>query len=219
MRVELMKNLLGDNDTVAEGNRQLFEAASLFTVDFLGSPGSGKTSILEQLIKSMSDLTIKVIEGDVATAHDARRIEDAGAEAFQINTGGACHLNAMMIREAVSKIDLTDTDLLLIENVGNLVCPAGFILGAHVRVVVSSLPEGDDKPEKYPAAFRQCQGVILNKTDLLDYLDFDTDRFWNLCRQLQPTAPQFETSCTTGQGVEELCAWLREQVSTLRTAQ
>ena len=209
MRVELMKNLLGDNDTVAQENRQLFDSHKIFTVDFLGSPGSGKTSLLEQVIKSMPDVAIKVIEGDIATANDARRIEQAGAEAFQINTGGACHLNAMMIRSAAAEIDLTDTDLLLIENVGNLVCPAAFILGAHVRVVVSSVPEGDDKPEKYPVAFRQCRGVILNKIDLLDYVDFDVGYFWKLCSQLQPEAPQFETSCTSGEGIPELCEWLR----------
>jgi len=218
MRVELMQNLLGDNDTVAEENYQCFQANRVLAVDFMGSPGSGKTSILERVIASLDDLTVKVIEGDVATANDARRIEQAGAEAFQINTGGACHLNAMMIRQAVSTIDLADTDVLLIENVGNLVCPAAFKLGVHARIVVSSTPEGDDKPEKYPVAFRGCQGVILNKVDLLGYLDFDTDRFWELCAQLQPEAPHFQISCISGEGIPRLCEWLGKQLSTVTSA-
>lgn len=219
MRVELMKDILGDNDTIAEDNRRLFDSHRILAVDFLGSPGSGKTSILEQLIRSVNDLSIKVIEGDVATANDGRRIEEAGAEAFQINTGGACHLDAPMVQRAVSQMDITNTDLLLIENVGNLVCPAAFNLGAHLRVIVSSLPEGDDKPEKYPVAFRGCQGVILNKTDLLDYLDFDIDRFWELCTQLQPEAPHFPTSCVSGAGIPRLCEWLRQQLSAVTAAQ
>lgn len=219
MKVELMKNLLGDNDTVAQENQQLFNSHRVLAVDFMGTPGSGKTSILQWLIKLLDDLTIKVIEGDVATANDARRIEAAGAEAFQINTGGACHLDALMVRRAVAQMDLTNTDLLLIENVGNLVCPAAFKLGVHARIVVSSAPEGDDKPEKYPVAFRGCQGVILNKIDLLDYLDFDPDRFWQLCRQLQPAAAQFSTSCVSGEGIGRLCEWLRKQLSTVAEAE
>jgi len=155
----------------------------------------------------------------VATANDARRIEAAGAEAFQINTGGACHLDAPMIRRAVAQMDLSSTDLLLIENVGNLVCPAAFKLGVHARIVVSSLPEGDDKPEKYPVAFRGCQGVILNKIDLLDYLDFDTDTFWQLCSQLQPQAAQLPTSCVSGEGIDRLCEWLRKHLSIVTKAE
>ena len=217
MRVELMQNLLGDNDAVAAENHQLFVANRVLALDFMGSPGSGKTSVLERVVRSLDDLRIQVIEGDVATANDARRIEEAGAEAFQINTGGACHLNAMMIRQAISQLDLTATDVLLIENVGNLVCPAAFHLGVHHRLVISSVPEGDEKPEKYPVAFRGCQGVVLNKTDLIEYVDFDTDRFWSVCRQLQPEAARFETSCQTGAGIARLCEWLRKQLSAATT--
>ncbi len=215
MKIELMTNILGDNDAAAQANQEFFDAHGILAVDFMGSPGSGKTSVLEQVVRSLDDVTIKVIEGDVATANDARRIEEAGAEAFQINTGGMCHLNAPMITRAVERISLAATDLLLIENVGNLVCPAAFKLGAHFRLVVSSVPEGDDKPEKYPVAFRDCDGVILNKIDLLPHLSFDVERFWDLCGQLQPQAVQFSTSCVTGEGIAQLCQWLRERHSKL----
>ena len=215
MRVELMTDILGDNDAAARENRQLFDAHGVLAVDFMGSPGSGKTSLLEQVVRSLDDITLKVIEGDVATANDARRIEQAGAEAFQINTGGMCHLNAPMIARAAGKIDLAATDLLLIENVGNLVCPAAFKLGAHFRLVVSSVPEGDDKPEKYPAAFRGCDGVILNKLDLVPHSPFDVKKFWDLSRQLQPQAVQFATSCVDGEGIGQLSKWLRRQHSQL----
>jgi hydrogenase nickel incorporation protein HypB len=215
MEVELMTNVLGDNDAAAAANRELFEARGILAVDFLGSPGSGKTSILEQVIQSLDGMTIRVIEGDVATTNDARRIEQAGAEAFQINTGGMCHLNAPMIAKAIAQMDLAETDLLLIENVGNLVCPAAFELGAQLRMVVSSVTEGDDKPEKYPVAFRGCQGVVLNKIDLAPHVSFDTNKFWTLCGQLQPDAPQFAASCVTGEGIGHLSEWLREQHSQL----
>lgn len=215
MQVELMTNILGDNDIAAQENQQLFDAHGVLAVDFMGSPGSGKTSLLEKALPALAGLTVKVIEGDVATANDARRIEAAGAQAFQINTGGMCHLNAPMIGRAAAKMDLAGTNLLLIENVGNLVCPAAFKLGAHFRIVVSSVPEGDDKPEKYPVAFRDCDGVILNKIDLVPHSPFDVGRFWDQCRQLQPQAVQFATSCVTGEGIAELCQWLKKQHSKL----
>ncbi len=211
MRVELMTDILGDNDAAARENKQLFDAHGVLAVDFMGSPGSGKTSLLEQVVRSLDDVTVKVIEGDVATANDARRIEEAGAEAFQINTGGMCHLNAPMIARAAGKIDLAATDLLLIENVGNLICPAAFKLGAHFRLIVASVPEGADKPEKYPVAFRDCDGVILNKIDLLPHVAFDVEGFWDLCGQLQSQAMKFSTSCVTGEGIAQLCQWLRQQ--------
>ncbi len=218
MQVELMTNVLGDNDAVAQENQQLLAAHNVLAVDLMGSPGCGKTSILEKIIQQLKGVTVRVIEGDVATANDAERIEAAGAQAFQINTGGMCHLNAPMVRRAMDKMDLASTDLLLIENVGNLVCPAAFKLGAQYRFVVSSVPEGDDKPEKYPVAFRTCQGIILNKLDLIPHLSFDAEKFWNLCWQLQPDAVQFATSCTTGEGIAELCQWLIKQHSQLSGA-
>jgi len=218
MQVELMTDVLGDNNAAAQQNQQLLADHNVLAVDLMGSPGCGKTSILEQVIQQLKGLAVRVIEGDVATANDAERIEAAGAEAFQINTGGMCHLNAPMVRRAMDKMDLASTDLLLIENVGNLVCPAAFKLGAQYRFVVCSIPEGDDKPEKYPVAFRTSQGVILNKLDLIPHSPFDTEKFWDLCGQLQPEAVQFATSCTTGKGITELCQWLIEQHSQLTSA-
>lgn len=213
MRVELMRSVLGDNDTAAQGNRTFFDERDIMAVDLMGSPGCGKTSILEQLVRELSRRGVisKVIEGDVASDNDARRIEQAGAEAFQINTGGACHLHAGMVRRALEQMELEDTGVLLIENVGNLVCPTAFKLGAHVRLVVASVPEGDDKPQKYPVAFRDADGIILNKVDLLEHLRFDAGRFWELCGELNPAAPQFSVSCTSGEGVEQLCDWLQQR--------
>lgn len=218
MRVKLMRNILEDNDTARHKNSKQFEQAGVLALDLLGSPGSGKTSVLERVIGTLNstDLRIKVIEGDVASANDAERIEAAGAEAFQVNTGGGCHLHAGMVTRALKTLRLEEMDILLIENVGNLVCPAAFPLGAHLRVVVASVPEGDDKPEKYPEAFRQAGAVILNKMDLVEHLDFDVDNFWDLAGQLSPDAVHFETSCTTGEGIDEVCEWiqrLREDVT------
>jgi hydrogenase nickel incorporation protein HypB len=213
MRVELMRSVLGDNDTAALSNRAFFDAQGMLAVDLMGSPGCGKTSILEQLVRELSgrDVVSKVIEGDVASDNDARRIEQAGAEAFQINTGGACHLHAGMVRRALEQMELEDTGVLLIENVGNLVCPTAFKLGAHVRLVVASVPEGDDKPQKYPVAFRDADGIILNKVDLLEHLQFNPSRFWELCGDLNPAAPQFSVSCTSGEGIGQLCDWLQQR--------
>ena len=210
MRVEVMKGILGSNEAAAEGNRKFWDDSSILALDFMGSPGSGKTSIFEQLIGQLikRGRSLKVIEGDVASANDARRIERAGAEAFQINTGGACHLHAAMVSRAMQQLDLDGVEIILIENVGNLVCPTAFLLGAHFRVLVASVPEGDDKPEKYPVAFREADGIILNKIDLLPHLPFDAGRFWDLCDQLNSDAPQFAISCTTGEGIDTLCEFI-----------
>lgn len=210
MRVELMRNVLGDNDTAAHKNTKEFEKHGVLALDFMGSPGSGKTSVLEQVISHLSPtgLRMKVIEGDVASANDAERIEAAGAEAFQINTGGGCHLHAGMVARAMKTLRVEELDILLIENVGNLVCPTAFLLGAHVRIVVASVPEGDDKPEKYPEAFRQGGTIILNKMDLVEHMNFDVGAFWERAKQLAPDAECFEVSCKTGEGIEELCNWI-----------
>ena len=207
MRVEVMKNVLGSNEAAAESNRSFWDERGMLALDFMGSPGSGKTSVLEQLVRELvhRGRSMRVIEGDIASDNDARRIEAAGAEAFQINTGGACHLHAAMVSRALQQLDLGGVEIIFIENVGNLVCPTAFKLGAHFRIVVASVPEGDDKPEKYPVAFRDADAIILNKTDLLPYLPFDADRFWELAEQLNSSAPRFNISCTTGEGMTALC--------------
>jgi hydrogenase nickel incorporation protein HypB len=217
MRVEVMKNVLGSNATAAESNRSFWNQHGMLALDLMGSPGSGKTSILEQLVRELTGRgrSMRVIEGDVASDNDARRIEAAGAEAFQINTGGACHLHAAMVARALQQLDLAGVEIILIENVGNLVCPTAFKLGAHFRIVVASVPEGDDKPEKYPVAFRDADVIILNKTDLLPHLAFDADHFWDLAEQLNSSAPQFNISCTTGEGIEALCNFVDSELAKL----
>ncbi len=220
MRVEVMRNVLGGNDVAKAANEDFFKARGILALDFMGSPGSGKTSVLEQVIKELSSrgVTMKVIEGDVASPNDAQRIEAAGAEAFQINTGGACHLHAGMVARALEQFELDGVQIILIENVGNLVCPTAFKLGVHMRFVVASVPEGDDKPEKYPVAFRDADVIILNKIDLAPYIPFSTDKFWDLADQLNSAAPKFATSCATGEGIAELCDFIQAELAGMRQA-
>ncbi len=217
MRVEVMRGILGSNKAAADANRKFWDDNRILALDFMGSPGSGKTSVFEGTIAELTKRgrTLKVIEGDVASDNDARRIEQAGAEAFQINTGGACHLHAAMVSRAMEQLDLDGVQIILIENVGNLVCPTAFLLGAHFRILVASVPEGDDKPEKYPVAFREADGIILNKIDLLPHLPFDAGRFWDLCDQLNAEAPQFAISCTTGEGIDTLCDFIERHLAEL----
>ena len=220
MRVEVMKNVLGSNEAAAESNRSFWDERGMLALDFMGSPGSGKTSVLEQLVRELvhRGRSMRVIEGDIASDNDARRIEAAGAEAFQINTGGACHLHAAMVSRALQQLDLEGVEIIFIENVGNLVCPTAFKLGAHFRIVVASVPEGDDKPEKYPVAFRDADAIILNKTDLLPYLVFEADHFWELAEQLNSSAPQFNISCTTAEGIPALCDFIETALRKLTPA-
>ena len=218
MRVQLMRSVLGDNSQIAQSNRERWDQEGILALDFMGSPGSGKTSILELLVRGLKSrgLCVKVIEGDVASANDAERIEAAGAEAFQINTGGGCHLHAGMVSRAMNELDIAGVDVIIIENVGNLVCPTAFKLGAHYRVVVASVPEGDDKPEKYPVAFREADVIILNKADLLPYIPFDAERFWELSDQLNSSAPKFTVSCASGEGIDELTQFITDAIAKVK---
>jgi hydrogenase nickel incorporation protein HypB len=209
-RVEVQQALLADNDWQAAHNRSHFDAAGTLVVNLMSSPGAGKTSLLEATIRALQGrLTIAVIEGDLETENDARRIRAAGAEAVQITTGNACHLDANMVHAALHSLDLRPIDVLFIENVGNLVCPACFELGQHRNVVLLSVTEGDDKPEKYPVMFRVADLMALTKLDLLQAVgDFDPALARRHLRNLASDAPVLELSARSGAGMDSWIDWL-----------
>lgn len=210
-RVTLARNILAPNEAVAAEIRQILAARQMRALNMMSSPGSGKTTLLECTIERLhARLRIGVIEGDIETSADAERIEAAGAATVQINTRGACHLEAHMIRDALAELDLAGLDLLVIENIGNLVCPAAWQLGEDLRVVVMSVAEGDDKPAKYPQMFAVAQVLILNKLDLLPYVDYDLAKVRRQVLELNPHLHIFELSCRTGQGLDAWCEWLLE---------
>lgn len=213
MRIEVLKNITSANDTIAQRNRQMLDAQKVYAVNVMASPGSGKTSLIMQIIEKLRDrLSIAVIEGDVASSIDAEKIDKVGIPVVQINVGGSCSLEAQMLTPALERLPLKDADIVLIENVGNLICPAEFELGEHIKLVVSSTPEGSDKPAKYPLMFTESNVVVINKIDLAPYLDFDTDYFKQTVKGLNPDAVVFEVSCKTGEGIDALCEWLLAQV-------
>jgi len=208
-KVTIAQNILAANDTIAEEVQQALAARGIRTVNLMSSPGAGKTTLLERTIARLrGQLGISVIEGDVETSADAERIEAAGAETVQINTRGACHLEAHMIRDALRQIDLEGTGLLVIENIGNLVCPAAWNLGEDTRVVVASTTEGDDKPAKYPQMFAASQVMVVNKLDLLPYVDYDLEKVKRHALAINPHLRIFEVSCRTGTGLDAWCEWL-----------
>ncbi len=209
MKIVAAKKILKANDQLAEENRARFGAAGLFCVNLVGSPGAGKTTLLEALFPRLKGrLAPAVIEGDIAGSIDAERIERLGVPVVQINTEGACHLDATMIAAAADGADYARVDLLVIENVGNLVCPAGFDLGEHLRVVVLSVPEGDDKLAKYPAIFQGSHALVISKTDLLPYIRFDVDRVAADMKRLAPEAQVFPVAAPSGDGIAPLADWL-----------
>ncbi len=212
MKVEIVKNILSANEQIAQENRRLFDEKGIFVLNIMAAPGAGKTSLIERTIEALRErLRIGVIEGDVASTIDADRIARLGIPAVQINTGGACHLDANMVRVALPRLSLDEIDLLLIENVGNLICPTNFALGEHLKVIVASTPEGDDKPYKYPGMFSVVDVLALNKVDLLPLLEFDLDYFRRGVEALNPDAALFPISCKTGEGVQEWIDWLVER--------
>ena len=213
MEIKVVKDILGANEEVAEKNRQLLDGNNVFAVNLMSSPGAGKTSLILQTIKKMKGkVKIGVIEGDVSSSVDAETVAKEGVPVIQINTEGGCHLDANMIHNTLGKIPLQDIDLLFIENVGNLICPAEFALGAHKKAVISSLPEGDDKPLKYPLMFHVADVVLLNKIDLSPYLKFDSDAFSQAIKGMNKKAEILPISCTTGQGIEQWASWLLTQM-------
>ncbi len=214
MEIKVLKNILSANDQIAEKNRELLDKNNVFTVNIMSSPGAGKTSLILETIKRLKGKTrIGVIEGDVSSSMDAEAVGKEGAPVIQINTGGGCHLDANMVQNALDNIPLPDIDLLFIENVGNLICPAGFALGDHKRAIVSSVPEGDDKPFKYPLMFHEADIVLLNKIDLLPYVKFDLKAFSQAIRSINEKLEIIPISCTTGQGIGEWVSWLRAQMN------
>ncbi len=214
MEIKILKNILSANEQIAEKNRELLDKNNVFTVNIMSSPGAGKTSLILETIKRLKGKTrIGVIEGDVSSSVDAEAVGKEGAPVIQINTGGGCHLDANMVQNALDNIPLPDIDLLFIENVGNLICPAGFALGDHKRAIVSSVPEGDDKPFKYPLMFHEADIVVLNKIDLLPYVKFDLKAFSQAIRSINEKLEIIPISCTTGQGIGEWVSWLRAQMN------
>ena len=209
MKVTVVRDMLEANARLAADNRAMFDRAGVRVVNLMSGPGAGKTTLLEQTVKALGNhLRIGVVEGDIQTSQDAERIEAAGAVAVQINTDGACHLDANMIAAAVKELDLQRLDLLIIENVGNLVCPAEFDVGEHAKAMILSLTEGDDKPTKYPLMFRESSALVINKMDLAPYVNADPDRIEADARALQPDIDIFRVSCKTGDGLQRWYHWL-----------
>jgi len=214
MEIKVLKDILGANEQLAERNQQILDSKNVFAVNLMSSPGAGKTSLILATIKRLKgEIKIGVIEGDVSSSLDAEMVGKEGAPVVQINTGGGCHLDANMVSNALSNVPLQDIELLFIENVGNLICPASFALGAHKRVLISSLPEGDDKPFKYPLMFDIADVVVINKIDLLPYLKFDTETFSRAIKGINEKVKIFQISCATGQGIQEWTSWLLNQMS------
>jgi hydrogenase nickel incorporation protein HypB len=213
-RVAVVEKILSANDRLAEENRRRLDEQHVFGVNIMASPGAGKTSLIERTLDALGRRwRVGVVDGDVATSIDADRAAAAGASAVQVNTGGECHLDAVMLHGALEEMDLKALDLLIVENVGNLICPAGFQLGTHKSVLVASVPEGDDKPYKYPGMYRGVQALVINKIDLQPYVEFDMDYFRSGVEILNPGLETFPLSCKTGDGLKDWVAWLEGQLA------
>ena len=214
-RVAVVEKILSANDRLAEENRARLDQHGIFGLNIMAAPGAGKTSTILRTIKALPpQITIGVVEGDTAAVTiDADKVIAAGMPAVQINTGGDCHLDAVMLKNGLAQLPLAEIDLAIVENVGNLVCPAAFNLGTHANVLVASIPEGDDKPYKYPAIYRGLNVLILNKMDLLPYVRFNLDYFKQGVEMLNPGLVTFPVSCTTGEGISAWAAWLRQQIA------
>ena len=217
MDIDLSQPILAKNEALAAANRALFDEKGVFVLDLLASPGAGKTSTILATIAALRDrYRIAVIEGDIASRVDAEKIKAHDIPAVQINTGGACHLESDMIQRAVAVLPLDELDLLIIENVGNLVCPTEFDLGEHAKVMILSVPEGDDKPHKYPGIFQIAEAIILNKYDTLPVFDFDEAAFRDVVGKLNGAAPIFPMSATKGDGVDAWAEWLAARIDGLK---
>ncbi|MEJ5363619.1 MAG: hydrogenase nickel incorporation protein HypB [Desulfosoma sp.] len=213
IKVPVIRNILEVNERLARENRKLFDEKKILVLNLMSSPGAGKTSVLERTAEALRGrYTMAVIEGDIQSSYDAERLQRKGVQAVQINTDGACHLDGNMIRTAMENLDLDPVDVLVIENVGNLVCPAEFNLGEHEKVMILSVAEGDDKPLKYPLMFQISSVLLVNKVDLLPYVDCDVNAIHERARHLNPTQKIFNISCRTGEGLEAWTAWLEARI-------
>jgi hydrogenase nickel incorporation protein HypB len=209
IKIQVLDSILQFNDACAAENRRVFDANGAFAMNMMSSPGSGKTTLLERTLDRLDPSKVAIIEGDMQTTRDAERLERFGAQIVQISTGNACHLDGKMIHDALEDLDLRGVRLLVIENVGNLVCPAEFRVGEHAKVVVLSVTEGEDKPLKYPLMFREASLCVFNKIDLLPYLDFSLEEAMENARQINPQLEFLSISCKTGQGLEGWLGWLQ----------
>lgn len=211
--ITVKENVLAANARKADESRKLLDRSGILMINVMSSPGSGKTSLIVQTVRRFkAGLRIAVIEGDIASSIDSDRISREDIAAVQINTGGGCHLDAAMVRTALDALDLENTDLIFIENVGNLVCTADFDLGAHRKVVILSVPEGDDKPYKYPVMFAEADAVLVNKTDVLPYFDFNLKDFAGIIEGMNPSARLFRISAKTGEGMDAWFSWIEREI-------
>jgi hydrogenase nickel incorporation protein HypB len=217
VKVSVVKNVLDANDRIAAGNRELFDKNKVYVINLMSSPGAGKTSLVERTIMALRNkYRIGVIEGDIQDTYDADRIAKLDIPVVQINTGGACHIDGNMIREALPVFDLSKTDLLIVENVGNLVCPAEFKIGENVKIMLLSTPEGADKPAKYPLMFQESAALLINKIDLMPYVDFDLEKAKHDALSLHKDLKIFEVSCKAATGLDAWTQWLTERIDAFK---
>jgi len=213
MKISVVRDILEANDRIAQQNKELFKENGMFVFNLMSSPGAGKTTLLEKSIEELKDdMSIGVIEGDIQSTYDAERIAAKGVPAVQINTDGACHLDGNMIRDTFNKFNFSELDLLVVENVGNLVCPAEFQVGEDCKVMILSVTEGDDKPGKYPLMFHESEVLLINKIDLLPYVDCSMEKIKEESLKINPDLIIFPVSCKTGEGMDEWFKWLRARV-------
>ncbi len=213
MEITILKRVLDKNQNKADEIRQLLKEKGIIMLNLISSPGAGKTSLLERTLKFFAkSMRLAIIEGDVATDHDARRLQSFGFPIVLINTEGGCHLDSNSISKVLDHLDLSQLDMIIVENVGNLVCPAAFDLGENHKIAIVSTTEGDDKPVKYPALFREASAVILNKIDLIPYTNFRRDEFYRYMNGLNANIPVFETSCTSEEGLQAWYEWMRQAI-------
>lgn len=213
MKITVVRDILEANERIARQNREIFDENNLLVINLMSAPGSGKTILLERSIDTLKDeISMGIIEGDIQSSQDAERVARKGVPAVQINTGSACHLDGNMIRDTFKDFDFRRLQLLVVENVGNLVCPAEFNIGEHYKIMMLSVTEGDDKPAKYPLMFSISKVLLINKIDLLPYVDCSIERIEKESRKINPDLTIFRVSCKTGEGLKEWYDWLREQV-------